>query len=189
MRKALISFAALVALVAAACDPAAYEALPDDTQRDIVIGKTVNAWSNKSDSERLTRLASELNSLSPAEKAQATGWAQQTWAFLDAAQAAQRAAAARASSTDCYAAARRHFPSSQWSKAYQIINRESGGNTYAKNKKSTASGCFQIVVGSWRHPTVGFYEGRFHADTNARAARIIWEGNGWNCTCTWAATA
>lgn len=91
--------------------------------------------------------------------------------------------------SDCYSAARKYFPQSQWSKAYQIINRESGGNPSAKNARSTASGCFQILRGSWKHPTVSFYSGRFNPDANAKAASIIWRHGGWYCTCTWALTA
>jgi len=104
-------------------------------------------------------------------------------------QAHARDAAAAASSTDCYASARKHFPQSQWNKAYQIINRESGGNSHAKNSGSTASGCFQILRGSWQNPNVSFYEGRYNADANAQAARVLWNSGGWYCTCTWALTA
>lgn len=91
--------------------------------------------------------------------------------------------------TDCYSAARKHFPQSQWNKAYQIINRESGGNPRAKNPSSSAAGCFQILRGSWRHPSISFNNGRFNPDANARAARVLWNSGGWYCTCTWALTA
>lgn len=184
MRKALISFAALVALVAAACDPAAYEALPDDTQRDIVIGKTVKAWSNKSDSERLTRLARELNALSPAEKAQATGWAQQTWAFLDAAQAAQRRARA-ARSSDCYGAL--HHFSGDHATARRVIHRESRNNPRAANPSSSARGCFQLLaMHDWRYYEVGCTPSqKLQAVCNVKAADHLYRAAGWS---PWRAT-
>ena len=186
-----IAKAMIVALVAvfglSACNVAAYEALPDSTQRDIVVGKTATAWKNKGNAALLQQLGAELNALSPSERSQAATWAANTWKWLDAVEASRKAAAP---SGDCYAAARKHFPQSQWQKAYQIINRESGGNPAAKNRSSTASGCFQILRGSWRHPGgVSFSAGRFNADHNAAAARVLWNSGGWYCTCTWALTA
>lgn len=92
-------------------------------------------------------------------------------------------------SGNCFAAARKYFPQGQWNKAYSIIKRESGGNATAKNSRSSASGCFQIVRGSWQNPNVSWSAGRFNADANAHAAYIMWRDNGWGCTCTWALTA
>ena len=189
-----IAKAIIVALIAvfglSACNVAVYENLPDSTQRDIVVAKTVEAWKNKGNQALFQQLANDLAALSPSEAAQAAQWASDTWKWLDAVEANRRAVAAAAPSGDCYAAARKHFPQSEWNKAYQIINRESGGNPAAKNTRSTASGCFQILRGSWRHPGgVSFDAGRFNADHNAAAARAMWNGNGWHCTCTWALTA
>ena len=188
-----IAKAMIVALVAvfglSACNVAVYESLPDSSQRGIVVTKTAEAWKNKGNVALLQQLGNELAALSPPERAQAAEWAANTWRFLDAVQASREAAAA-APAGDCYAAARKHFPQGQWQKAYQIINRESGGNPAAKNRSSTASGCFQILRGSWRHPGgVSFDAGRFNADHNAAAARILWNSGGWYCTCTWALTA
>lgn len=189
MKTVITTLTAILLVLGVGCD--AYLALPDDVQQKVVTSKTVEAWQNKGNSQLLVNLANELASLPEGERAQAATWAGNVWKFLDAVQASQRAVAAAAPAGDCYAAARKHFPQSQWNQAYKIIRRESGGSPSAKNPRSTASGCFQILSGSWQHPSVSFSAGRFNADHNARAARALWDSAGrrWNCTCTWALTA
>ena len=184
MRKLLLSLVALAALVAAACNPAVYEALPDNTQRDIVVAKTADAWKNKSNAALLTQLAGELNALSPGERAQAVGWVQDTWRWLDAVQANQRAAAA--SSGDCYSAL--HHFSGDHNRARKIIWRESRNNPAAANSRSSARGCFQLLqsLHSHRYTAVGCSPSQWsNAVCNVKAADHLYRQAGWS---PWALT-
>lgn len=83
------------------------------------------------------------------------------------------------SSTDCYAEMRRHFPASQHAKAAAVINRESRGNAAAKNSRSSASGCFQMLASLHAHrlPAGGSF---FNAHDNTVAALNLWQQSGWS---------
>lgn len=55
--------------------------------------------------------------------------------------------------TDCYQAINKYAPKYQVDKELlkRITTAESTNNPLAENKTSTASGCFQFVIGTWRH--------------------------------------
>lgn len=189
LRKITLLLVAIVMVVAVSCD---WNSLSQQQQDSLVTSMAVEGWKNKGSAAVLRDHASKLNQIPQFERAEAIARYRLVWKFLDGVQLAQWAAAkakASAPAGDCYSATRKYFPSSQWSKAYQIINRESGGNPGAQNSRSSAAGCYQIVRGSWQNPNISFSAGRYSADANAYAAYLMWRGSGWHCTCTWAATA
>lgn len=82
-------------------------------------------------------------------------------------------AAAQADSGNCYVEMREVFPSSAWSWATGIIQRESGGDPTAANPSSTARGCFQLLssVHASRYAAVGCSVAQWSsASCNVRAA-------------------
>jgi len=83
------------------------------------------------------------------------------------------------SSSDCYGEMRKHFPASQHAKASAVITRESGGNASAKNSRSSASGCFQLLASLHRHrlPPGGSF---FNAHDNTVGALNLWQQAGWS---------
>lgn len=55
---------------------------------------------------------------------------------------------------------------------HRIIDAESGGNPYAKNPRSTASGCAQFIASTWAGTLRQMgreYISPFHAETNVEA--------------------
>ena len=65
-----------------------------------------------------------------------------------------------------------------------IAKCESGLNPSAKNSRSTASGVFQIIKGTWQGNTEASWDERFDAKTNIDTAFTIWSHRGtqpWKC--------
>jgi hypothetical protein len=61
-------------------------------------------------------------------------------------------------SRDCYAAADVWWPASSRAWVKSVIKRESGGRAYARNPRSTARGCLQLLhsLHAHRYNKVGF---------------------------------
>lgn len=81
---------------------------------------------------------------------------------------------------DCFEAIDRHWPGNKdW--ARKVVRRESGGNPLAKNRRSTASGCFQLLrVHSSRFTRLGFswLRDRFDARANVLVAWDLYREQG-----------
>ncbi len=77
-----------------------------------------------------------------------------------------------------------HFPADEIDTALCIIRHESGGDPEADNPRSSATGLFQILAGTWGD----FYdvtEEQFtDPELNVELARDIWEGYGWGAWTT-----
>lgn len=73
----------------------------------------------------------------------------------------------------------RHFPADEVDTAICIIRHESAGDPSADNPRSSATGLFQILAGTWGEH-YGVNETQFHdPDLNVRLARDIWDDAGW----------
>lgn len=83
-----------------------------------------------------------------------------------------------ASTTSCHAAVDAIFPASARGRAHQIVQRESGGNPRAQNRRSTAAGCFQLLS---MHADLFRYGWgtRYDAAENVLAAFKLYAGSGW----------
>lgn len=84
---------------------------------------------------------------------------------------------------DCYEAMRRTFPQSAWQRMSTIIHRESRNNPAAKNTRSSASGCTQLLkIHAPRFTRLGYSweRDRFDAVANLRVAHSLWVEAGWS---------
>ena len=86
------------------------------------------------------------------------------------------------SSGDCFEAIDRHWPAGSREWARSIVRRESGNTPTAKNPRSTASGCFQLLQ-MHAHRIPGGWGNRFDADANTLGALHLYNQAGtspWN---------
>lgn len=84
-------------------------------------------------------------------------------------------------SNDCYIAATKYFPQSEWANVRAVITEESGGNKFAISPTDD-HGCFQI------HKGLAFYgEQIYDPEYNAYVAFNMWKRRGWNpwYCCRW----
>lgn len=82
----------------------------------------------------------------------------------------------------CHAAVDAYWPASAQARAHKVVQRESHGIATAKNKHSTASGCFQmLVIHSKRFARLGYSwsRDRFNAVANVLVARDLYREQGW----------
>ena len=81
---------------------------------------------------------------------------------------------------DCFEAIDRHWPGDKaWAK--KVVRRESGGNPRAKNRRSTASGCFQLLrVHSARFARLGYswQTDKFNPTANVLVAWSLYREQG-----------
>jgi hypothetical protein len=88
-----------------------------------------------------------------------------------------KAAHPPAASGGCVDAMHQVFPPSTWGWAMGIMKRESGFSPTAKNPRSTASGCFQLLsIHAHRFP--GGWANRFNALANCQAAYSLYREAG-----------
>jgi hypothetical protein len=80
----------------------------------------------------------------------------------------------------CHDAVDRYWPDGSKGWAHRIVNRESGGDTSQKNRRSSASGCFQLIkVHAWRYEAVGYsWADRFNPTANTLAALNLYSEQG-----------
>lgn len=81
----------------------------------------------------------------------------------------------------CTEAVNALWPESSKAWAHRIVKRESGGNASAKNRSSSASGCFQILsMHSAKFTQVGctWSTGRFNAVCNTKVALVLFQQSG-----------
>lgn len=85
-------------------------------------------------------------------------------------------------SVDCYQAIDRHWPASGRAKARQIVWRESRNIPTARNPRSSAKGCAQLLMSyhSWRYTAVGCSPSQWaNPDCNIKAALHLYREAGW----------
>ncbi len=93
-------------------------------------------------------------------------------------EAARAWIAAHPEPTTCHAAVDRYWPASSRSWFHGVVQRESHGIATAKNKRSTASGCGQLLVGhSARFRKLGYTweHDRFNAVANIRVCLDLYK--------------
>lgn len=81
----------------------------------------------------------------------------------------------------CHRAVDTMWPASSRSWAHKIVQRESGGNPTAKNRSSSASGCFQMLsIHAPRFSKLGYSwsNDRFRADAGVRVALDLYNEQG-----------
>lgn len=87
----------------------------------------------------------------------------------------------KGASGDCYEAIDKHF-SGDKNRMKKIVKRESGNNPAAKNGRSSASSCAQLIFSlhGWRYEAVGCNKTqRYDADCNIKAADHLYREQGW----------
>jgi hypothetical protein len=80
----------------------------------------------------------------------------------------------------CHGAVDYLWPVESRAWAHRIVDRESGGNPWADNPSSTASGCFQLLVmHHWRFNATGTsWDHRYDAKANTAAALHLYREAG-----------
>ena len=70
--------------------------------------------------------------------------------------------------------------------AIRVAFCESSLNPFARHRKSSAKGLFQIIDSTWRH--FGCIGDPLNPDDNIRCAYKVWKKYGWNSTASWRAS-
>lgn len=77
-----------------------------------------------------------------------------------------------------------HFPADEVETAMCIIRHESSGDPEAKNRRSSATGLFQILAGLWGDHYNVSREQLTDPELNVYLARDIWDQSGWHAWTT-----
>lgn len=74
-----------------------------------------------------------------------------------------------------------HFPADQVARACRVMMCESQGNPTAQNPRSSASGLFQFLSGTWTSVTgTPAPASAYSPDTQVAAAAALWRSSGWS---------
>ena len=81
--------------------------------------------------------------------------------------------------TTCHAAVDMYWPASSRGWAHRIVQRESTGNAGAQNRRSSASGCFGIIRGTWNAQHTGIpWSQRYDPVSNTQVALVLYQRAG-----------
>ncbi len=85
-------------------------------------------------------------------------------------------------STSCFDAVRLLFPANAQAEMLHIVKRESGGDAHAQNRRSSASGCAQLLrIHAHRFTKLGYsWADRYNAVANIWVALDLWHEAGWS---------
>lgn len=73
-----------------------------------------------------------------------------------------------------------HFPPEQHATACRVMMCESGGNPSAQNPRSTASGLWQFLNGTWESTTgTPAPASAYSPSQQTAAAAALWRSSGW----------